>query len=373
MLLALAGAAAGLWVLVLLAPWRPWSTREQLDPVSDDRDCAVDLSNITALVPARNESAVIARTVGSLRRQGDGLRIVVIDDESTDGTSEIARRAGGDACEIVSGTAVPTGWVGKLWALEQGRARVRTGWILLVDADIELSAGLVAALVRRRDAADCQLVSLMAVLEMRTTWEKLLVPAFVYFFKLLYPFHLSNGRSRVVAAAAGGCVLVETSILDRIGGFAALRGALIDDCALARHVKRAGGRTWIGLSHAVSSHRRMESLGAIWRMVARSAFAQLRYSTLLLIGCVGLLALAFWIPPLGMLASDPRTRFVALTAGLAMVVTYVPTLTFYRRSPLWAVLLPATGTLYLLITVSSAIRHWRGLGAEWKGRVYGGG
>jgi hopene-associated glycosyltransferase HpnB len=371
--LALAGAAAAIWVGVLLAPWRPWSTRERLDPGSDDiQHTAADLSAITVLVPARNEAPVIARTIGALRRQGHGLRIIVVDDQSTDETSDVARAAGGEACEIVSGAPLPAGWVGKLWALEQGRRRVGTPLTLLVDADIELGPGVVSALVRRLDADDRQLLSLMAVLEMQTTWEKLLVPAFVYFFKLLYPFRLSNRRSGPVAAAAGGCVLVRTATLDRIGGFGALRNALIDDCALARKVKDSGGRTWIGLSHSVISHRRMHSLGAIWRMVARSAFAQLRYSTLLLVASVALLALAFWVPPVGILTPDLRVRVIALVAAAAMVLTYIPTLRFYGRSPLWALALPVTGTLYLLMTVSSALRHWRGRGTEWKGRTYHG-
>jgi hopene-associated glycosyltransferase HpnB len=210
----------------------------------------------------------------------------------------------------------------------------------------------------------------MAVLEMHSLWEKLLVPAFVYFFKLLYPFRLSNGPGNLVAAAAGGCILLDTAVLTRIGGFGSLRGALIDDCELARRVKQAGGRTWIGLTHSVVSHRRMDSLRDIWRMVQRSAYAQLRYSPLLLAACIALLAIAFWIPAIAIVAGEGRTRVLGSIAFAAMVATYVPTLVFYRRSPLWALALPLTGTLYLLMTVTSAVRHWRGVGAVWKGRAY---
>jgi hopene-associated glycosyltransferase HpnB len=370
MLIALAVAAALIWVGILVAPWQPWSTRERLEPESGD-GLIPDLSGVTALIPARDEAQLIGRTIAGLLQQGRGLRIVVVDDQSGDETGDIAKAVGGDSCSVVAGAPLPAGWVGKLWALEQGRRAVETPLTLLIDADIELRPGLVSALLARLRADNRSLVSLMAVLEMRSAWEKLLVPAFVYFFKLLYPFRLANASGRMVAAAAGGCVLVESAMLARIGGFAALRGALIDDCTLARRVKEAGGRTWIGLTHGVVSHRRMGSLRNIWRMVQRSAYAQLRYSVILLGACAAVLALAFWVPPAVILAPDVRLRALGLIAFTAMVVTYVPTLLFYRRSPLWALALPITGTLYLLMTVSSAVRYWRGSGAVWKGRTYG--
>ena len=369
MLIALTLAATLIWVGILLAPWQPWRTRERLEP--DPGGGAVpDLSDITAVVPARDEASLIGQTIAGLLRQGRGLRIVVVDDQSVDGTADVARAAGGEQCTVVAGVPLPAGWVGKLWALEQGRSNVHTPLTLLVDADIELCPGVVSALLRRQRSDNRSLVSLMAVLEMRSGWEKLLVPAFVYFFKLLYPFRLANAAGHSVAAAAGGCVLVDTAMLTRIGGFAALRNALIDDCTLARRVKEAGGRTWIGLTHGVVSRRRMDSLRDIWRMVQRSAYAQLRYSVILLAACAAVLAVAFWIPPVASLAADGRLRTLGLIAFTAMVITYVPTLWYYKRSPLWALALPLTGTLYLLMTVSSAMRYWRGTGAVWKGREY---
>jgi hopene-associated glycosyltransferase HpnB len=208
----------------------------------------------------------------------------------------------------------------------------------------------------------------MAVLEMQTAWEKLLIPAFVYFFKLLYPFRLSNSSSRLVAAAAGGCVLLESPSLERIGGFASFKDAIIDDCALARAIKRSGGRTWLGLTHSALSGRTMHGLKPIWSMVARSAFAQLQYSTLLLIGCIAMLALAFWVPVVGMCVA--ATRVPSVVALGAMIATYLPVLRFYKRSPAWALALPIAGTLYLLMTISSAIRGWRGIRSRWKGREY---
>jgi hopene-associated glycosyltransferase HpnB len=370
MLFALVCAGALIWIGVLAAPWRPWGTGEQLDAVPGEGGAPQDLSGVTAIIPARDEAPHIERTIAALARQGATLRLIVVDDQSSDGTGDLARAVGGAHCTVITGAALPPGWVGKLWALEQGRAAVRTPLTLLVDADIEVHEGLVPALLAQQRVGSRDLVSLMAVLEMRSAWEKLLVPAFVYFFKLLYPFRLSNGPGGLVAAAAGGCILLDTAVLGRIGGFGALRGALIDDCELARRVKRAGGRTWIGLTHSVVSHRRMDSLRDIWRMVQRSAYAQLRYSPVLLAACVALLAIAFWIPIVGIVAGDTPTRVLGAAAFAAMVATYVPTLVFYRRSPLWALALPLTGTLYLLMTVSSAARHWWGVGAVWKGRAY---
>ena len=266
---------------------------------------------------------------------------------------------------------MPDGWVGKMWALEQGWRHVRTPLTLLLDADIDLQPGILAALLAQRGVDDRQLLSLMAVLEMQSAWDKLLVPAFVYFFKLLYPFRVSNSPSRLVAAAAGGCVLVETAALERIGGFSALRGELIDDCALARRVKATGGRTWIGMTHSVISRRRLGTLRASWRMVERSAFAQLRFSTPLLACCVALLVVAFWAAPIGLLVGTAPARWAALVAVGAMIASYLPVLRFYGRSPAWALALPLTGTLYLLMTLSSAMRAWRGVHANWKGRSYG--
>jgi hopene-associated glycosyltransferase HpnB len=367
----MAAAAAVLWSGVLLAPWRAWSTTERLDGEAGRDDGRVDCSGLTVLVPARDEAPVLARTIAALRDQGPGIEIVVINDQSADDTADIARSAGGPSCRVITGTPMPDGWVGKMWALEQGRRLVRTPLILLLDADIELRPGIVGALLARRGADGRQLLSLMAVLEMDSLWDKLLVPAFVYFFKLLYPFRLSNSPNRLVAAAAGGCVLVETAALERIGGFSALRGELIDDCALARKIKNAGGRTWIGMTHSAISRRRLGTLGASWRMVERSAYAQLHFSVLLLTCCVALLVIAFWAAPVAWVAGPASARWLATGAVAAMIASYVPVLRFYGRSPLWALALPVTGTLYLLMTVSSAIRSWRGAGATWKGRTYG--
>ena len=210
----------------------------------------------------------------------------------------------------------------------------------------------------------------MATLSMVGFWEKLLMPSFIYFFKLLYPFHLANSSSSRVAAAAGGTVLIETAVLREIGGFAALRDELIDDCALAARVKAAGHGTWVGLSHSVVSHRRYPTLSSIWNMVARTAYTQLQYSPAILVGCVLALLWTFVLPLAGLFASDPTARTAAIIAGVTAAATYLPTLIYYRRSPAWALLLPIVGALYLAMTVDSACRYSRGIRSEWRGRVY---
>lgn len=359
----LAVPAALMWFGLLLTPWRPWSTRERLEPAADARGDA-DLSGITVLIPARNEAEVIGITLASLQGQGRGLKIVVVDDQSDDGTAEIAR--GFANVELLSGQPLPSGWAGKLWALEQGKARVHTPMTLLLDADIALEPGMLAALVAHKAALGVHFVSLMADLRRTSFWDRLLLPAFVYFFKLIYPFHLSNGRFRHVAAAAGGCVLVDTAALHKVGAFACLRDALIDDCTLAKRIKDGGHRLWTGLSRGVISLRPYGDLRSIHDMVARSAFTQLRYSTPLLLVVTALFVAAYWLPLAALLMGAP----LAVAAFVAMTLAYVPTLRYYGLSPLWAALMPLIGALYLGMTWSSAIRYWRGVRSKWKNRTY---
>ncbi len=214
------------------------------------------------------------------------------------------------------------------------------------------------------------LVSIMAHLRMRTFWENLLVPAFIYFFKLLYPFAIGNSKKNKFGVAAGGCILLRRDALEKIGGFGALRGALIDDCTLARKFKESGFSTWIGLSHDVVCYRGYSNLGSIWNMVARSAFTQLHYSTATLLGCTVLMLSMFLATPLGVLSHSPYLRTAALVGCGAMILTFLPTLIYYRRSPLLALALPVSGLLYLAMTWTSAFRYWRGKRAEWKDRIY---
>ncbi len=360
-------ALAGMfcWLAILLAPWRAWSVREQLEATVDIKK---QFNDVTVLIPARNEAQFIDQTLSSLQAQGQGLRIIVIDDQSEDCTAALAKRSG---VEIISGTTPPKDWSGKLWALDQGLQKVHTRYTLLLDADISLSPGILKALLNKAQQENLSLVSLMAELPVQRFFERLLVPAFIFFFKLLYPFGLSNNPKSRVAAAAGGCILVETNILKSINAFASIHHALIDDCMLAEQVKRAGFNTWIGLSHAVRSHRGYDSFTAIWNTVARTAFTQLHYSLSLLLLCTVIMVSMFWYAPLSVIIyTDTIFVVCGVFTWLAMFIVYIPVLNFYRSSWFWVIVLPVIGTLYLLMTWTSAFRYWRGIRAQWKNRSY---
>ena len=361
-------AGASLWLIILLLPWRPWSTREFLDGEPDDFN--EDLSNITVLIPARNEAEVIQATLAGVMAQGRDVKVILVDDQSEDKTASLAGEMFETDLKIISGQPLPEGWSGKLWALHQGFQQVNTPLVLLLDADIELMPGIVSRLRREMMTRKIHLISLMAYLRMVSPWEKLLMPAFIYFFKLLYPFRLSNSAHRRVAAAAGGCILLRTDMLKAIGGFAAIRGQLIDDCALARKIKSIGGRTWIGLTHSALSLRVYDRPGVIWHMVARTAFHQLRYSITLLLLLTGLMILMFGLPVAGLLFPSVTAGILSLCALMAMMLGYIPTLKFYHLSWKWAFLMPLIGLLFLAMTWTSAIRFWQGKGAKWKGRSY---
>jgi hopene-associated glycosyltransferase HpnB len=363
---AIVGAA--IWLIIIVLPWRPWSTGEVLDGVASHSQ--EDLSDITVLIPARNEEEMIKTTLPALLGQGRGLRIILVDDQSTDCTFEVARQVGGENLRIILGEVPPAGWSGKLWALEQGRTHIETPLTLLLDADIEANPGIIPELRRALKDKDLQLISLMARLRMETFWEKLLMPAFIYFFKLLYPFRLANSASSKIAAAAGGCILVETEVLNATGAFGSLRSELIDDCALARKVKSSGYRTWMGLSHSLRSLRPYNRLGIIWNMVARTAFTQLRYSKVALFFCTVVMLASFFIPAIGLWLPPVSVKLLSTFCLAGMMLTYLPTLRFYGISGWWAFLMPMIGTLYLAMTWTSAIKCWLGETAEWKGRTY---
>ncbi len=356
-----------IWICILFLPWRPWSTRESLDAVNSSNS---DLPEVTILIPARNEEKNIATTVLAAAEQGSRHKIIIIDDQSTDKTATVVEDLNISGLELISGEPLPPDWTGKLWALQQGLQRVTTEYTLLLDADIKLQPGTLDSLETKIHLEALDLVSLMATLRMQSFWEKLLMPAFIYFFKLLYPFHLSNSNSKMIAAAAGGCILIRTDILRQIGGFEALRGELIDDCALARQVKNAGGKIWIGLTHSAASHRHYDSLASIWDMVSRTAFTQLHYSLLILLICTILLLSAYVLPVLALIFSSKTSLLLSVITLITMFSTYIPTLKYYGLSYFWALTLPMIGVLYLLMTWDSARRHWKGTGAIWKNRAY---
>lgn len=369
----LAAIAAAAWLAVLLLPSRPWQTRERLAPRPD---AMANPGAVTALVPARDEADTVGATLAGLAAQGPGLAVVLVDDQSQDGTAGAARAANAAlavplALTVVAGRPLPDGWGGKLWALEQGLEHVQTPYCLLLDAEIALAPGVIAALLDRTAGGERALVSVMAKLRCESFWERLLVPPFIFFFKLLYPFARVNAKGSRTAAAAGGCILIETRVLREIGGFAPFRDALIDDCALAGRVKRAGHGIWLGLSDAVTSARAYPDLASFRRMVARTAFTQLRYSASLLV-LVGALMLVVFVLPWLAIASGPglQARLSGALAILLMAAAYWPTVAFYRLPLLWTLTLPVAGVLFLMMTLESAVRYWRGVRAEWKGRTY---
>lgn len=363
------GGGLLMWLAVMLAPWRPWRTEEQLERAQTES--GDDLSDVTVLVPARNEAGVLGQSLSALLEQGVGLKIVVVDDQSTDNTAEVAARdASKHQLILVSGKTMPPGWTGKLWALEQGKPWLRRPLTLLMDADVVLLPGLITTLKHKLKRQRGGIVSLMVQLPTTTFWERLLLPAFVYFFKLLYPFRLVNSNASRIAAGAGGCMLLETHLLEKIGAFQAFGNELIDDCAVALQVKRRGFPTWIGLTRSAVSLRSRLGLSAIWNTVARTAFTQLRYSIGWLLVCTALMAMAFVAPLLGLFATSPWVKAAAAIALLVMVVSYLPILRFYKLPAYWALMLPVIGVLYLAMTWDSALRYWRGERSRWKDRTY---
>jgi hopene-associated glycosyltransferase HpnB len=377
----LVGAVSlAIWVVLLVARGGFWRFRDVIerDPVPDDTDGGAAPA-IAAIIPARDEAAAIGRAVHSLlaSRYAGPLHVFVVDDHSSDGTAELARNAAGKAeaghrLTVLPARPLPPGWTGKLWAVAQGvEAATATApdFLLLTDADVVHAPGNVARLVARAQRGRLDIASVMVRLRCRTLAERLAVPAFVFFFFKLYPpAWIANPRSRV-AGAAGGCILIRPEALARIGGIAAIRSELIDDCALAERVKSSGGRIWLGLSRDTESVRPYAGFAAVREMIARTAFTQLRHSAPLLLGTLAGMALIYLAPPLLLLAPDNAARALGLAAWLSMSAAYAPALRFYRQPVLLAPLLPLTAAFYTFATVESAVRYWRGAGGLWKGRM----
>ncbi|MFF5703160.1 glycosyltransferase [Streptomyces sp. NPDC012794] len=386
-LLIAAYASLAAWLWLTLAQGMFWRTDVRLPP----RSAPARWPSVAVVVPARDEAEVLPRSLPSLLAQDypGEARIVLVDDGSTDGTADLARRLAAEQpglpLAVVTPGEPPPGWTGKLWALRHGITRARTGpdgqepeFLLLTDADIAHEPDSLRELVAAATSAGLDLVSQMARLRVAGFWERLLVPAFVYFFAQLYPFRRVNRPASRTAAAAGGCVLLRTEAAVRAGIPDSIRQAVIDDVSLARAVQRSGGRIWLGLAERVDSVRPYSALGDLWRMVSRSAYAQLRHQPLLLAGTVAGLTLVYLVPPAALFAglAGPASAESTATAwggGLAwllMAGTYLPMLRYYRQSAALAPLLPLTALLYLLMTVDSAVQHYRGRGAAWKGRTY---
>lgn len=376
--LVIAAVSLGIWCYLLAARGLFFRTIRE---AGDHVPLAGETPQVVAIIPARDEADGIGQTVQSLLRQTyDGeLQIIVIDDHSSDGTAGLARRAAEEAggagrLTVLQGRDLPRGWSGKVWAQSQGveeaeRRFPDARYLLLTDADIAHAPDSVARLVARAEAHGLDLVSLMVRLASESFFEKLLVPAFVFFFQKLYPFAWVNRPDHPTAAAAGGCMLVRRTALSRIGGMAAISGRLIDDCSLAAAIKRQGP-IWLGLARETLSLRRYRNPRDVWRMVARTAYTQLDHSPLNLAAAALAMALTYLAPPVLAIVTwgEPPALIGLLVWGL-MSAAFLPMLRYYRLSPLWAAALPAVALFYLGATIDSGRRHWQGRGGEWKGRV----
>jgi hopene-associated glycosyltransferase HpnB len=333
---------------------------------------------VVAVVPARNEADHIAASVGSLLRQEypGSFRIVVVDDDSSDGTASVATRAAasvpGRQLIVVGSRNPPPGWTGKIWAVQQGIAtaeELQPEYLLLTDADIVHAPDTLAWLVKRAGAGRFVLTSLMAKLRCESLAERTHVPAFIYFFQMLFPFSWVSKPRASTAAAAGGCMLLHANALASAGGIASIRNALIDDCSLAEKLKKIGP-IWLGLTERSRSIRPYDTLTDVKRMISRSAYAQLHYSPLLLAATVAAMALTFIAPPLLAIFATGLPRFLGLVVWLVMTISYIPTLRFYRLSPFWSLALLGIAALYLYYTINSAYDHMQGRGGQWKGRIH---
>ena len=347
--------------------------------------------NVCAVVPARNEADVLSVSMASLLSQNyPGIfSIVLVDDNSCDRTAEVAQEIArklnkADKINILFGKPLATGWKGKLWAMKQGidcaeRQIPKPDYFLFTDADIKHDCHNLVNLVTKAETEDLHLVSLMVLLRCQSVWEKLLIPAFVFFFQKLYPFSWVNNRDRSIAAAAGGCILIRRQALENIGGIESIKDALIDDCSLAKQVKFHEKNTtrkgiWLGLTETTISLRAYDDLKTIWDTIARTAYTQLNYSPLLLVGTIVGMGIVYLVSPIclivGSIVNDWILVIISLVAWLLMTVAYIPIIRLYKLSILWALTLPAIACLYTLMTIDSAWKHWQGKGGAWKGRSY---
>lgn len=371
----LAACCAAVWIYLICGRGQFWRTLNQ-DAEKPVRPA--HWPSVAVIIPARNEAALIEASLQSLLRQdySGTFSVVVVDDDSDDGTAAAATHAARinphRQVTVVSSGGPPDGWTGKLWALKQGIAAAeqsRPDFFLLTDADIVHAPDTLAWLVALSLEGRFALTSLMAKLRCDSLAERSHVPAFVYFFQMLFPFSWVRQPYSGLAAAAGGCMLIRAVALARIGGIASIRNALIDDCTLAAKLKHVGP-IWLGLTERVLSIRRYATLSDAKQMVSRSAYAQLRYSPLLLAGTAAGMTLTFLVPVLLAIFATGLPEFLGLAACLAMALSFVPSLRFYRLSPLWCFALPGIALLYLFYTFESAYRHFQKIGGQWKGRVH---
>jgi hopene-associated glycosyltransferase HpnB len=370
--LALCFLSFAIWVYLLVARGGFWLARERSDA---NLPAPAAWPSVVAVVPARDEADVIATSIGSLLAQDypGSLRVVLVDDQSTDGTAEIAHKLDASGrLEVTTGSARPPGWTGKLWAVAQGIAQAKANYpsdyLWLTDADIAHTPDNLRALISRAEQSKLVLVSEMAKLHCTTLAERFLIPAFVFFFDMLYPFSWVNDPRNKMAAAAGGCMLARRDALEAAGGVEQIKGEIIDDCAFGRLMKKQGP-IWLGLTDMATSIRPYKGMGEIGRMVSRSAYAQLNYSPLVLAGTVVGMLILYVLPPVAALGAASTAMALGLLAWIGMAVSFQPMLRFYGVSPLWGIALPVIGLVYTGFTIDSALQFWRGRGGMWKGRA----
>jgi hopene-associated glycosyltransferase HpnB len=352
------------WIYLFFAHGAFWRSRPQLLAATPETFPDVDI-----IVPARDEADTIQAAIGSLLAQdyGGNFRVILVDDNSTDATAELAGSAA--KLQIIRLTSKPAGWSGKLWALHEGIAASRSTVVLLTDADIVHQPAHLASLIAKLQSGQLDLVSEMVRLNCSSLAERMLVPAFVYFFQMLYPFAKVNDASSRVAAAAGGTVLVRREALERIGGIEAIKDALIDDVALAKAVKQ-GGPIFLAHSELAASIRLYPKVADLWQMISRTAFTQLRYSTALLVLTMAGLSIVWLVPPWEAVFGSGWRLGCGVAACALAAISYMPTLTRYKRNKLWALALPLIAVFYMAATAASAVNYWRGKGASWKNRAY---
>ena len=376
--LILAGITLLIWIVLAFFRGTFWQLRAFDDDFAPHQTLLV-WPRVVCVMPARNESETIARAVASLAKQeypGE-LRIVIVDDHSEDATADLARTAAQEAgaaerLRILRAETLQSGWTGKLWALQQGIASCEGDapeYFWFTDADIVHAPDTLVRLVSRAEQQRVDLVSLMVLLQAKSFAERMLIPPFLYFFLKLYPPRWIADTKAKMAGAAGGCILMRRAALERIGGFAAIRGEVIDDCALGRAVKRSGGAIWVGLTRKSVSLRAYQAFGDIRDLIARTAFTQLKYSSLLLFGTLAGMLLTYVAPVVLAFHPQPVVWRMGLAAWLLMAVTYLPTVRFYGLSPLWTPFLPVAAAFYSYATWLSAVRYWLGRGGQWKGRA----
>ncbi len=371
----LAVVPLGVWLYLLFARGSFWRVRPHLLAAGARPKPA----RIVAIVPARDEAPVVGEAVRSLLEQALPLsmHVILVDDGSSDGTAEVARRAAAeigaaDRLTVLAGKPLPSGWTGKLWAVSQGvaaAAKMRPDYYLLTDADIQHDPESIGRLLALAQERGIDLASYMVNLSVDSLAEKLLIPAFVYFFFQLYPPRWIATRDSSTAGAAGGCMLIRPEALERAGGISAIRSALIDDCALAAAVKKSGGKVWLGLTNQSRSIRSYGGFAGVGQMISRSAFHQLRHSTALLFLTLLGLAITYLLAPALLLTGRSVPMLLGGIAWALMTISYLPMLRFYRRSALWSLSLPLVATFYAGCTIHSAFRFWTGAGGKWKGRA----